>query len=406
MKRTFLFFVVIAIADVCLHAELNDSPRRKVEVAIDGGFAVSNNYFTVSEFMVKDLVVDLKKIADDMSSYGWNVDAFAASKIAINLNFSEKNRFSFFMDVEGSGSGNVDRELFELIGYGNDLDKTYDIGCKVFADVFWETGFSWRRKFSNDLAVTFTPAVYAPLVFMKMSDASVTVTTDSSGKTTAKAEATVKAYSAFPHDILDTGGNYLSYISNAAGLDMSLAAEYPLQERIDVGAYIHFPLIPGRTRYLSTTSAYANYTVDNVLNSIRDNEDLLSEDSGTEDWEYSNTTKNINRPFRLGVQAAYRPFGSWFTLSPQLGFAVRYPFMNEAVSFMEYNLTASVLLADILGAHISTALVNEVFIQELGFLINTRVFELDTAVSFQGGSFVRCFEMSGLGAKIGMKFGF
>lgn len=405
MKKTILVLAVLACAVSSMYAELNESPRRKIEFSLEGQAAVSNNYFTTGEFLVKNVVVNLRKIADNMPSSGWSLDAAVDAKTAVNINLSEKNRFSFFMDVDGTGSGNIEKELFELIGYGNDLDKTYDITGKAFADVFWETGFSWRRKFGDKLAITFTPAVYSPLVFMKASDTSVTIRANSAGSMTAEADAKLNIYSAFPHDI-SSGDNYFSYLANAAGFDMSVSGEYPLYDRLDVGGYIHIPVIPGRTKYLSTSTAYANYVVNNVLSDIRKNNDLLTHDSGTKDWEYSEETKNINRPLRIGAQAAYRPFGSWLTLSPMLGYECRYPFMSEAVSSVEYNLAASVLFKNILGAHLSTGLINQVFIQEFGTMLNMRVFELDTSFSLQGRSFVNCFRGSGFGAKIGLKFGF
>lgn len=134
-------------------------------------------------------------------------------------------------------------------------------------------------------------------------------------------------------------------------------------------------------------------------------------DSATKSTEYSGLTYNsseyyLHRPFKMGAQAVWRPFGKWCTFNSLLGFAVRNPFSSDAEFFMEYDFGVNFTILHILGFDISTSYENQIFMHSVGVILNFRLIEVNASVVCQGGNFVQSFKGTGAGCVIAVKIGF
>jgi hypothetical protein len=88
------------------------------------------------------------------------------------------------------------------------------------------------------------------------------------------------------------------------------------------------------------------------------------------------------------------------------GVGIRYPFSDNYAVYPEYTAGLGLSLFGALGVDVSSAYLNQIFIHKIGVMLNVRVLEIDAALSLQGSDFVNSFSMSGIGAAVGVRFGF
>ena len=89
-KIIFSLFAVFFLGAVSF-AEIEDH-HRYFEIGVDATAGVSNNCFKVSDVLVKDLVIDLRKIAETMPDNGLVLD-FAGSALGY-ISYNLKDRFA------------------------------------------------------------------------------------------------------------------------------------------------------------------------------------------------------------------------------------------------------------------------------------------------------------------------
>ena len=403
----------IAASSLMAFAELY-APHRIVEVGLDSQAGASNNYFRVDEIFTKNLVIDLRKISNDLSSSGLELDYYTKEKLFVNVNISPKFRLGFFTETEGSGYINVPHRLFEILGHGYQAGENASFDIEGYADLFYNIGASFRTTLFEKYGVTFTPTYYVPLAYMEKTTATVSVASLDDGSIAARADAQVSVYSAVSlqkykenkFSAGDVTGDIVRSLSSG-GFDLSLAVERPIFPKLDVGAFVRIPMIPARLNHKMTMDVYGYYTV-NKLMGILDKSMEQDYDYGVDDVVYtSGGSKKIWRPFRIGAEAAWRPFGSWFVLRPMLALVVRNPYTSGVRAvYPEFSLSAEAAFRNMLGINFSTNYLNRVFVQQVGIMLNFRVFELNVKAMLRGGSFINSFNWTGAGAYVGVRFGF
>ena len=75
------------------------------------------------------------------------------------------------------------------------------------------------------------------------------------------------------------------------------------------------------------------------------------EDPDVKDIEktYGSASLNVHRPFKTGVEVAWRPLGNWFSLGALAGLGIRQPYTSDAKYFAEYNLSCEATLLKMLA---------------------------------------------------------
>ncbi len=412
MKRIICICAILA-SSLLAFAELY-APHRIVEVGIDSQVGASNNYFRADEVFTKNLVIDLREVSENLSSSGLEIDYYTKDRIFLNVNISPKFRLGLFTETEGAGYLNVPHRLFEILGKGYQAgeDATFDI--EGYADLFYNIGASFHTTIFEKYGVTFTPTYYVPLAYMEKTTAKVTVSSTDDGSLTARADAQVTLYSAVSlqkyKENKFSSGDVTSDIAkslSSGGFDLSLAVERPIFPKLDVGAFVRIPMIPARLDHKMTMDVYGYYTV-NKLMGILDKSMEMDKDYGVGDVVYTtDESKKVWRPFRIGAEAAWRPFGSWFVLRPMLALVVRNPYTSGVRSvYPEFSLAAEAAFRNMIGINFSTNYLNRVFVQQMGIMLNFRVIELNIKAMLRGGSFINSFNWTGAGAYVGVRIGF
>lgn len=409
-KKLLSLMAILSFVCFSLFAELAES-NRYVEIGFDAGFGAGNNYFKAADIFTKDLVFDLNKIADGLSSDGLVLDFDVSHNFHFSIDKSSKFRLKVFMGISGNGYGNVSKDFFDLIGYGVSENTYKTIGVKLYGDIFAQAGVSYKTEI-KDYGVRFTPTFFAPIIHIADTSAKVYYTASDTGLIRAEGDIPVNIYSLFSLENIGYQEVDSAFIQDAlgkairaVGFDFEGEVEKQLTETFDLGVFTRLPLVPGRLRYKTTKRYWGIFEQTNLLGYI-DGTEAGRKDYGSDDLVYDTAYKIVHRPFLLGVEGAWRPFGKWCVIRPKLNLAVRNPWTSEAQVYGEYDFSAKFSLFNILGLQFGTSYENLSFKQTMGIMLNARVFEIDAYMQLRGADFARSFDMTGCAAYLAFKFGY
>ena len=391
--------------------DLLSKPSRIFELGIDTNVAYANSNFQLKDILKKNLVFDLKQIAKDVPDDGFSLGFYNEEKVFVNLNLSSRFRFSVFTSVEAVGRFNIEKDLFETLADGMSVGSTKTGEVEGSAEAYACIGTSFQTII-KDFGLKFTPTYFSPLFYVPKTTATATVKTDPNGAIKAEAEANIDIYTAVDmHDFIENGKHVddlnlgAGSLLSGGGFDFSIEAERNWLEGLNAGLYTRIPLVAGSLKNKMSTRVWANFYETNALGYLNDTEEH-GNDHGYDDFTYSSETKKIHRPFKLGLNATYMPFGDWFKIQPAIGFAVRNPYSSDATFFPEYALDFRLsVVRHIFNFNIGTAYQNQIFQQRVGFSFDFRALEIMAKASWCGTTIGSSFSRKGYGAMVGVRFG-
>lgn len=405
MKKALVCFLM-SLSSLVAFADLY-TPARFIEVGVQANAGVSNNYFLAPDYLQKEIVFDLHKIAQELPADGLELDAVVNAKTFLHIAVSRNTQLDFFTAVEGSGYVNISHELFDLLGEGYSVGDHKSIDISGHADVFASTGMSLYKRI-NGFGVTVTPSFFIPVAYVVDATATVEVQNTDAGKVTATATAPVDVYTVVDaENIKDKGmtSDQLSEAVKSGGFDIALCVEKQVLDSLDAGVFTRIPVVPGRMKHKMTANMYAYYTENKLLGYL-DETHADESGHGVDDIVYSSASLLVHRPFRLGAELAWRPFGQWMTFRPMLACAARNPYTSSMQWMLEYALSAELDILKVLRFKAETALQNQVFVQSVAVAVNARLLEIDLGCALRGADFTRSFDYSGAGAYVCVKAGF
>lgn len=425
MKKILSAVLISVLSSLTAFAQLRPASRY-LDIGIDADFGFSQNTFGITEVLVEHLEVDLTEMADAMTDEGLVFAFGTEEKFFVNINTGDdKNKgFGFYLDVNGTGRFTTGKGLFDFLGHGN-ADGKISTALSAQSEMFIETGATIKTKIGK-FGWTFKPAYYIPVYYLPYTKMSMDVSTEDAGYTLrAYGTAEYSVHSnfdlrkAFDEDFKYVGTSALMSalkddapaILSGGGISFGAECEYQLFNTLCVAAYTEVPVIAGRLKYKTAGSATVEATLGTVLDCVGTDESL--EKSWSKDLNLGETetsTYKVRTPFRLGVEAAWRPFGDWCTFRPLLGIAARNPwgddFSKEESIFFEYELRAEMAVLYFMKFNFASLYRNEIFSQHFGFGLNFRLFELGVDFATCGADFAKTWSISGLEAKAGIRFGF
>jgi hypothetical protein len=196
---------------------------------------------------------------------------------------------------------------------------------------------------------------------------------------------------------------------SSGGFDISLAGEYALFEAqswgsLAVGGTIeHIPFVPATLTNKMTVDMTKKDIIDtnNLIDILIDGGDLYDTE-GLGDTSYDSAERKVMRPMRFDFYAVYQPFSTdWLTVTPNLGFTV----LTAGDPSFNFGLNAQVNFRHMIGFHIGTGWDELIWDHHAGLVFNFRVFELDIDASLRSQDFVQSFQLRGLSAKLGLRWG-
>ncbi len=428
MKKLILTLGLGALLLSSLAAEI-DKPKRWFELGMDVDASVSENLMGLTEVMQKELVIDLPKIYKDMGPGGFKLNLAAHPSFFMNF-FIKGWGVGLQTDVDFSTGFGISSEFFRLLAEGNELGEERTISFNLNMQSF----ISQSASLGFDVAgfrVKVTPSYFVPLLYLPDPHAALTYRTDEDGKIYASLDAGLSVYSFVPVELeegdtiqeameklgnMDSDlvlGNLKDVIARGGGFNLSASVQYPLFDFLDLGAYTTVPIVPGRlfnkVSAGMTFSAESDGIMNGLLGGKSMDETFPVEGPNIQNPVAEKCEYKVSKPFRLGVEASWRPIGNWFVVHPMLGLAMRNPVGSEGFAwdrvYPEYRIALDMTFLYVLGVNVTTEYIDQVFAHSIGLSLNTRVLELDASVGISGADFFKSFTIRGLQANVGVRIG-
>ena len=397
MKKFYSFVLAISMLAASAFA-YNWFDKRYFELAIETPFGLSNNTVQMSDVLKKDLVIDLRQLADRVPDNGFDMSFYTNPTFSLNLD-ARKFQVSLKTGVESSATAGFSKDLFDYIGHGNSLYETISISQKANLDVFVyeEIAVGFKIK---DFKIVAKPCFFIPVVHAGSSNGTLTMKNLEDGTFDVNYSSDIEIYSA-----VDTNDKFKGFKAGL-GFDFAAAVSYPLFDFLELTGNARVPIVPGTLNYktVRTTTLNFNTSVDRIINGDKGTHDFDSKASDTETVSYK-----INRPLKFGLSADFTPFGKWLWFRGGAGMGFRHPFTDDKDSFEffpEYYLGATLDVFNILKTTISSQYYEQLFIHQVEVSLNVRLLELSVGINAQASDFVRSCSGGGVGALVAVKLGY
>lgn len=408
MKKVLSIICALCIVTFAF-AEI-DPPHRYFEIGTEVHVGVSNNWFSVPDFFQETLVVDLNKMADNLSS-GLTLDALLDARVNVAINGGKVFRMNIFAGAYGQGLVNISQEMLEFLANGNANTPNNTITAKLGTDInaYVEAGVRFQSIIKK-LGISVTPTVFVPVAHVPRIVATAVVNPQEDGSMIATGKADVKAYSVVP--LNDPTNVDINALFKDIGVDFSIGAQYAIFPSLDVGLEVlHIPALAASLRNETSFVASADYKVNPVLNSATGGTDGKYFEGSYEMSEITYTTltepKKIRRPIEAVLMTEWRPFGEWFDVNGSAGyvFGENHNF-KFAVGAGFHLLRMSKLGGHMLDFNIKSGYQDRIWTQQAQLIWNLRALELEFNVSSRSSNFLSSFTGTGLGAGFGLRIGF
>jgi hypothetical protein len=396
MKKPFALCLFWFCAFTTLYGEF---PRRRVEFGFDVDAGAANNMLSLDD------VFNIRKTLEfdftGRKEQELRLDAAAKTELFLNVKINDTYTIGFFAGAEGAGYGALSEELVRLLSRGNATSKNFGGKIEGGAGVFLDTGLRGEARFEK-LRLNLKPALFIPLVYISKPDVHFeNVFTEKGMRLNAVVDMDVYSAVSLENDFSPD-----DIFSLPMGFDISAVGEYALLPFLDLGLGItHIPLVPALMRHrMSQRMSYAAVFED-IYNSFTEGEFDLPEpkvDSAYTDSAFF----PVLRPLRFEFFVDIKPVKTdLIVIRPDIGFSVLTVYGYDTACF-NAGLKGEINLFDIARFYMGTGYRERIWANTFGFAVNLRVFELDGEIRFQGPDFVNSLKPGGLGAALGLRFGY
>jgi hypothetical protein len=382
-----------------------DKPHRFVEVGFDAKASFANSYFRAGDFFKEKITLDISRMAGEPGK-GLGVFLESRGEVFVNFNLGAVWGFGLFAGMDALGQFTVPQSIVDLLTEGNVPDKTYSDDLGLGAAAFFETGF-WASAKVRRIKFTIRPAYFLPLAYLSKPRVNYAFSIKDDGSIMVAGNYKVEVYTPLPLDDIDGIGMLGDRIDMAdmfgkGGVDLVLRAEYPLYHNFIIGGSLgHIPLVPAQLS--NKYSLSGGFEIDKTIEHIIDNDfDFPDVDSVA---EHSEDHKMIFRPFKIGVDAAYRPFNiRLLTLRPEL--ALVFNSIYDIPVYLDRGITGELKRGAIFTLSAGTRLEDLVWKERVGLSLNFRIIEVLAGITTQSQRFLRSFRGAGIGVDVGLRVGF
>lgn len=405
MKRFYAVLITLSLICTVAFAETFFSKSRFLEVKAGASFGLSNNVLAAPDFMKKDLVIDLRKMADDCPDTGFDILANVHPEAAINVHIKSLS-VGFSTGVEFYEKLNIDKGLFNFLGYGNQIGQTVTASLinnmELFAYAQVDVGFNVKK-----FKLHVQPAIFVPLAEIRDSGGIATARNDASGNLNIHANMNMEVYTPLELSFdeegrikINTDGIERSLFTGY-GFDVSANMSVPLGKLCVIEADARVPLIPGRIKKKYTVTG--DFAFDSPVLKIGENDFVTNKPQANGPFE---ADLAINRPLKAHAYISKSFFMNMFELRGGGGLCLRRPFQENSMFYPEYYIGFGINLFSIVKFNASTQYVDQIYIHQLGSTINLRIVQLDLGASLQSADFKKSFAFSGFGAYAYVTVGF
>jgi len=377
--------------------------NRRFEISLlNTSVGFNNSFLAAKDIFQETMVINL----DDLSR-GFQTE-FGLNLTPIAININAKDKWGFGFDIGNvTAFGNVD--IADKLLTFQQTDRTkFGAGGAAFVDVGLPIFFHVRK-----LKIKLRPSAYLPIAY---AEPNITYSFTEKGNL-FKLMINYDMYVYAPlslEEIIDEGSldinSLLSLLNTTTlGFDMNAGFEFPINSWLDAG--VNLTNIPLSS---SLVNHYMRLTGEAFLDaSVFDIQSLILGGDMPEDYfgfpddftpSYGTGEKSIPRPFKFVTYAVYRPLKTpLISLIPNLGLAFS-SLYAQPVS-LEAGLKFKLDLANMFVTTVGVNYEDRAWRNSINFAINLRLLEIYFGVITGSQSFVKSFQGAGLGANVGLKFG-
>lgn len=402
MKRKFLILVLLVLTSFAFSK--NFFEQRFVELRIDVPVTVGNNSLSVFDFLQKEVVIDLRQIADNMTTDGFTGIMQFSPNIGLNINLTNIFHIGAEVGVQGNGKMNISRGLFDFLGYGNGLYSQIHIAESFDADIFAYLNLAFDIKIKK-FSIGLIPNLYVPLFHFQTEKSYAEINNDEDGRLSLDMEMIENIYSFMSLDEKDIfkSNDLQKKIMESFGLDLEGFVGWDFTDIFGVKLNYRVPIIPGRLYYCTPeiiTMRFDTKVMDLIGSGIPGLD--LNQKSG----DYYKTIYYLNRPLKVNLDVRFNPLGNFIVLNVKGGVGVRNPFMPDMRLYPEYLAGLKISLANIISAQLKTDYLDELFKHTLAVTVNLRFLQVDLGLSLASTDFLKSFQGTGIGCFVTVSMGF
>lgn len=411
-KFISLITTVLLISNFIFSENLFSS--RFCETNLNIPINLSNNAFSLNDIFVKDLVIDLSKIAEQVPDEGFEYIVSSNPKLSSRINFLGL-MLGWNIGIDGYAKLNISKDVFELLGSGYKVGDTVDLNLNGDLDIIAYAEYPIGIKIGN-VKVNFTPGTFLPLMSLESVNSKATIRNDSNGDLIGEISNSYNLIisSSIYNVNKDFEGSLYPFVeikeNKLLGFDISGSVEFPIIKNMDLIISGRIPIIPGklnqRIKYRDDSIAVDLNVGDFIINQNDNTKQLNSENNesgfGMEDLA---EPYYINRPLKLSAYTIYSPIREVSFVAGG-GFVINHPFDSVNVSFFpEYYGSVILNFLDFIKLSLSTEYTNQIFIHEISAALDLLFVEVHAGLSMNAANFVNSFNFKGIGGHVSISLG-
>lgn len=396
MKK-IIAFLALSCCIFSLAFSKNLFTKRIFEIQVGVPLDFSNNTLSFDDIFVKELCIDLEKIANDVPDEGFNLLAMANPYFGFNLNIGPV--------IVGSSLGldayekmSISKDFFDFLGKGNEIGQEQNFDVKNITDVFFVADAKVGIEFKK-FSLIVKPSLFVPVISSSKTNVSASFVNDENGNVNFSATTNLNLFTNI--SINSENGDFdVQELFSGMGFDLSGELTFPIKKLLFT-ASARIPVVPGSYKYNMNITTNNGYQVSLSDFTSTDNS------TGTTRETYSLEKKQyINRPLKINAYVDYKMLAGLLEFRGGAGFGVYHPFLEDAFCYPEYYLSAGINFIDIIKAKISTEYTKQLFKHQLAVDLNLRIFEIECGASLQSTNILKSFSKTGFGAYAIVSIGF
>lgn len=410
--------------------------HRIFEIKLNVPANISNNTLTIADFLQEQVIIDLKKLYNDMPKKGFDATVDVMPSAAITLDFKKGLHFGVSAGVDLFANTGISKDLFRFIAKGNELNESFKVSVDGYADVFafaqLDVGFN-----VNKFSILVQPSVFASLAHAVTTDSYVMAKCGENNSYDLTMKGNMDIYSSVPinEEFLGQSNEIVNKLVNtlvpSMGFDLGGKVSYKLTDFLTLSSSVRIPMVPSRLN-TKTSLNYEKeipFSLDSMMKKQDENSENgeeggsgegttpeePSEPEGTETGTTSIFTDpvsvlyKINRPMKFAVSAEFSPFSWLMKYYGTLGVGIKHPFAqdrSEIYFYLDYLIGTKISLVNIISLYLSTERTDEIFKHKATLALNFRLVEIDAGIALESANLQTSFKGSGLGAFVTACIGF
>lgn len=412
MKR--LNFILLAFVFFLPKMFSNDFFKdRFFEIDIDLPLHFSNNALQLTDIFQEEVVIDLRKMCDDMGEKGFMLNSQVSPIVSLKLDIPKGLILDLSLGLDAFGNMNISKDLFEFLGYGLELNENLDIGLNGKVDVFAFTSLSLGWNLEKGF-VKITPAAFSSVIHAYINDSHVSVINKEDGSFGYLINGNISLFTGLPLPVNESGLSFkdfqfseLTKLFEGIGFDISACVGYEYSDNISFMSSVRIPIIPSRISNESTISFKSEFETN--LSGMTGEEMPKPTVEKELKTNVSNKNVKVNRPFDMAIDFDFHPFGSLLKYYGGIGLSVDNPFFAEEMQrnvYFNYLIGTRFSIVNIFSLSASMGKSYGVYINRLDLGFSLRFAEINAGLAFQGTSLSQSFKGAGLGVYINTSVGF